>query len=101
MKTFEQLWESCEDQIVDQLSAIKVSDSFDDLVYIIESIERSITNNSQDEIAMSLGYLLYRLSFISKKFNINIYEELRKVMEDEKTNLLEVQLGGNVDELKE
>ena len=130
MKTFEELYESCEQLAEESFNATHDPDdpinnisrfpwmSWDlrmalDEIHLhnenmcdLLSMDCYVNNSDYDkehmeEFKKSFGQTLFNLALISKKLDINIYEELRKVMEEEKTNLLEEQLGGSVDEFKE
>ena len=102
MKTFEELWNEAEPLATEVLQTntyINLMDNISKQNYILQNL--ALMANSPIEFNEPIGRLLFAIAAVSGHFNINIYEELQKVMEDEKTNLLEAQLGGNVDELKE
>lgn len=96
---FENLWEQAE----------KISESFYDgkeweIYDIIAELQENlvflrIADKNKDKISFFnlLGKMLFNITFISKKYNINTYSVLKEHMEDIKIEMLDTDLDNSID----
>jgi hypothetical protein len=114
MKHFEQLWEEAE-VISSSFCGNNANCAFENILlpcrileagynYGFEYDDSIDTYNympNKDEEEKYIGQILFWLTAYSKIRNIDVYKLLSDQLEDAKTELLEQQLGGDIDDLKD
>lgn len=84
VKHFENLWEESEHTTF--LSEIHKDDIFSSLEESLKELKQS--ESKEDNIHL-IGTILYFISALSKKYDINVYDALLRKMQDEKIELFE------------
>jgi len=82
---FEDLWESAEKVAAQSYGESSVGE----LINTIKSNLMLLRNDNVDTQGYLIGKILFDLSYLSQKINVNVYGALHEVVEDVKTDILE------------
>ena len=85
VKHFEDLWNEAEEQA----AKIHSDSSTGDIINSIKTNLMMLRNDNQETQGYLIGKILFDLSYLSQKINVNVYGALNEVIEDAKTDLLE------------